>query len=195
MAHRTRPGSLSSSTDITLERVLLHDHFTPNSAFGVLLTPSTSSEAHAVLSKDEPFFKMALEINPVSAKDCSAILQLDLQPSDVVLNRAVIDQVGAQLLSTSPCLPPSSTLAPLILSPVSIFTSPMRKSREDSRQFQELESEAINQLQGLTDDALATVDEVLKKKEKKLRVKINAFAPNIVIPEVPSPFPLPFKLS
>lgn len=50
--------------------------------------------------------------------------------------------------------------------------------------FQELEDHAMTQLQGLTDEALSTVDEVLKMKEKKLRVKINAFAPNIVIPEV-----------
>lgn len=65
-----------------------------------------------------------------------------------------------------------------------IFSAPKRKNRAQARFIRELSNQAKTQMQGLADDAIAKVDKALKQRSKRMRFNINAFAPNIVIPEV-----------
>lgn len=36
IANKSRPGSLSSTIEIQLDKILVHDHFTPHTAFGII---------------------------------------------------------------------------------------------------------------------------------------------------------------
>lgn len=69
---------------------------------------------------------------------------------------------------------------------VQMFSMPIKKNKSHAKALKELEESTRDQIQEITDASLATIDEVLKQKEKKIKIKINAFAPNIVVPEVSS---------
>lgn len=92
ISHTSRPGSHSSTTDVSLDKIFVLDHFTPHTAFGLLLNPS-SNDMQAPQGRN-PFFKLTLDFNPIISKDTSASIFLELMPSDVVINKSLIDRVG-----------------------------------------------------------------------------------------------------
>lgn len=102
------------------------------------------------------------------------LVSLDLMPSDLVVSRPLIDRIGT--------LHPRSQFDSCAL--VRIFSAPRKKNRAQARFIRELSNQAKTQMQGLADDAIAKVDEALKQKSKRMRFNVNAFAPNIVVPEV-----------
>lgn len=122
------------------------------------------------------FFRLSFESNPYHTPEASAILSLDMLPLDIVLNRPILDEIGS--IHRTLIL-----LTWISMSLAAVFSREEEAEEEPSAFLLELQEKAKKQVQDLTDATKASVKSAFKDRRRFL-MNVNAYAPNLIIPEV-----------